>query len=719
MERFEWQTEEEGPLAAPSETEGAGKRYSLKAVAIVAGLLIVAFVIVWQMGRQAAAEEETVREDVKAAFGIWKTAIDRRDEDLLDTLLMAAEAEWTATQRELLASGKSLDRSGIGLALVESGREVDDESLEIDVSSDWRAAEISFPTIYRPLTEQAEFDKVRLTQTVMLAREGSRWLLRRPEEDFWGEWHTLAGKIAEVSFRERDADFAERMLDDLDRDLGEICSNMAEADTCPAETKVNVRLESDAGILLRRIEPDSPAFAGKTFVLPTPTLAGRPFDDVSYRALYTIYTRPILATFEASITLPEGLPTQIVNLICFSPYGNLPRLYSYDPALDIWSAELEGNAFRFLTATADDSAVAMRQHMPREPNRLRLVQWSAGRVMILHDETFGPLTDHDIGWVDTAAGSGLLLAQYSGTTRSPSYSLIRHIGSDSAPCHEGGCPTESIGGFPRWSPDGMHSLVLTDGQLYLADGNGQSLLSLGEGQSPFWLDEQRFGFIRPVPRQQRQVQELVIGATNEPGLISVWTSDTSVMSLIGATAKTPFYIQHVAPVGGDQPRLLLYGRQYAGEESRYAILSLPLEGARGRNIDAQDLVGPARLELLLDRSPAGLPSPTHPNGHVPFVVSPDGRWLTAAHLVERGANEWLIHVAEIGRDNSLVIKSGYPGYSFSHPFFDWSLDGRWLLIIDREFLRLVAPEEGFERIIAHEQSACSYPAWINRHDNAK
>jgi type II secretory pathway pseudopilin PulG len=675
---------------------------------IFISLVAVAALVVWQMGRQAAKQEQAVREDVQAAFGVWQQAVARRDRDLLGTLLMDGEARWTATQRDLLTSGRALDRSGVGLTLVGDVRGDQAAGTEIDVSSDWRTAEIRFPLTYSSRDDDGRARDVRLEETVSLVREGSRWLLRRPDEAFWGIWRTRAGKLAAVTYRDRDAAVAERFLDDLDRDLSAVCARVSSEHDCPAGGRLDVRLESEAAVLLEDTNRERPAFLGRTFILPSPTLVGNPLDDEGYQALYRAYTRPILSTFEASIASPVTLPEQLVSMICFNRYGTLPRLFSYDPAADTWSAELEDDSFRFLTASDDDQQIALRQHLPREPYRLRIVAWSNGRAAVLYDATYAALTDHSLGWLSIGGQTGLLLADYQGTTRQPAYRLIESGGADGS-CLQADCPLQALDGFPKWSPDGTHSLLQVEGRLYLGDGHGRARLDLGQGHDAFWLDDERFGFIRPPGDQGLQAEEIVLGASNGSDLAAVWSTAALDSSLSGANADSRFFIQHVALGGRDRHRLLLYGRQYAGDDSLYAVFSLPLEVGTGQVM----VVGPARLELVLDRTPAGLPSAADPNGHAPFVVSSDGRWLTAAYLAEQGSDSWVILATEIGQDNGFRYSADYPGYSFNQPFFDWSADGRWLLIVDETFIRLVAPEAGYERIVAHDKRNCSYPAWLD------
>ena len=712
MDRFDWQTEEEGPLAPTIDPAPRRRRRSWIAPAIVVSLIGLAIVVFWQLERRAEIRDQAVNDDVLAAFSIWRQAVVRKDADLLGTLLMGGDAEWTATQKRLLLADRFLDRDEMGLVLGQKGSLALDVDPTIDVAENWRSAEISFPLTYLPTNGDPAGSVVLLEQTLPLSREGSRWLLKRPDEAFWGIWRASAGHQATITYRARDEKLAERFLADLEKDLKRVCASSGAETECPAENSVAVRLESDPQVLFKLSNREAPAFIGRTFLLPSPTLVGMPLDESGYKALYHAYAEPILETYAAMLAAPIQLPEQNVSMLCFSRYGDVPRLYSYDPAGDIWHSELNGRAFRFLAANEADSTVILREFMPGEPNRLRLVQWSGDQTPLRHDATYDPLTDHQVGWAGLAAQPSLLLGSYRGTMRHASYNLIDTDSLDVTDCPTSGCGWLRLDGFPVWSPTAEHSLVLIEGQVSRAGGDGRAIAPLGEGYSPFWLDNQRYGFVRPVADGDRQTIELVTGAVGEDALVTLWRTDSLKEALTEADSVSPVFIQHVEVIGGEPQRILMYGRQYAGPNSQYIFFSLPILPADESSAGGP-IAGPVRIELVLDSRPAGLPSADDPNGHVPFVTSPDGQWLTVGNLDEKGLNQWTIHVSQINGDGAFHFSTNYPGYSFSHPFFDWSSDGRWLLIVDEDFIRLVAPTLEFERIIAHDQRACSYPAWVN------
>ena len=157
-------------------------------------------------------------------------------------------------------------------------------------------------------------------------------------------------------------------------------------------------MESDPEVMSELRDRHTPLFAGRTFILSSPTLVAAPLGDAGYEALYEVYSKPILETFAAMLATPIQLPDQVVAILCFSRHDKLPRLYSYDPANDAWQRQLDDRSFRFLAVDKSDDSLVLRELLPGQPYRLRLVQWSGDPAIMWHDATYDPLTDHQIGW---------------------------------------------------------------------------------------------------------------------------------------------------------------------------------------------------------------------------------------------------------------------------------------------------------------------------------
>jgi hypothetical protein len=333
MGRFDWQTEEEGAVAPPVVSGSEQRRGWIVALAVI-GIMGLAAVAYWQLGRQAEIRDKVVTEDVMAAFGVWRQAAIERDIDLLDTLLLGGEPEWAATQRKLIETGLLFDRDDLGMILDQEKAEALESQPTIDLSANWRAAEIAFPLTYQPVSGDPGVDGIELQQTVSLTREGSRWLLQRPDEEFWGSWRTKTGDLASLTFRARDEDVAVRLLAELQSEMKQRCASSLDEGECPPDAKLAVRLESDPQVLFRLTDRHTPLVAGRTFVLPSPTLVGKPLNAAAYEALYDAYSAPILDAFGAMLAMPIQLPEQVVAMLCFSQYDDMQRLYSYDPARD-------------------------------------------------------------------------------------------------------------------------------------------------------------------------------------------------------------------------------------------------------------------------------------------------------------------------------------------------------------------------------------------------
>ncbi len=77
-------------------------------------------------------------------------------------------------------------------------------------------------------------------------------------------------------------------------------------------------------------------------------------------------------------------------------------------------------------------------------------------------------------------------------------------------------------------------------------------------------------------------------------------------------------------------------------------------------------------------------------------------------------DNWVIHLYDTIREETKKFTLNYPSYPAPFPFYDWSADGTWLILVDNGFLRLMAPSYDYERIITHHYDACRYAAWINR-----
>jgi hypothetical protein len=168
------------------------------------------------------------------------------------------------------------------------------------------------------------------------------------------------------------------------------------------------------------------------------------------------------------------------------------------------------------------------------------------------------------------------------------------------------------------------------------------------------------------------------------------------------------YFSYVTVNPANAYELFVALRSYGEQEHQMRIFSVRLTKLAG-NLSVRDITS----ELGLNDSSVGFPSLLAPNGFVPFVVSSDGRWISASRPSSDAADTWLIFARDTELNETYQYITEYPSSTFFHPYYDWSKDGQWLIIVEENYLRLVAPGHNYERLIAHNLQSCSHVAWVD------
>lgn len=292
---FDWQTEEEGDWeAVVAQTDTAVSRRRPAWWHIVLLLVVLAaggFALNKQITQRVEAATEETKDDVKIAYQFAAQAGLDGDKALFKSVLSGRDAAWLAVQQQLVADGLFLNRPAFGLQLAEGNNL--GEVQEIELAPGFDAAEVTAVYHYQILTPQGRSEDVRLLQTAVLRYGANRWLLAPPLEPFWGDWQSKDGRLLTLIYPTRDAALAERLLNDLDEILAQMCTTL-DGLTCPENFRVRVRLESDAGVLADNGTELLFLESGNRLTLPTPTLVGLPVDDAGYNALLRGYGAQIV-----------------------------------------------------------------------------------------------------------------------------------------------------------------------------------------------------------------------------------------------------------------------------------------------------------------------------------------------------------------------------------------------------------------------------------------
>lgn len=717
MKNFDWQTEEsDDPLVAPPDSTAASAKsgWSRKLALLLGLLVLIAAVFYWQLDRRADAQEKLFEADVLAAFRVWQQAVAQSDEELFNSLLIGTEPAWATTQRSLFHAGLLMDRSQLNLSLAAEQHQLQVAAVEVQLSPDWSTAEIAFEQVYNlidhPVQSLSTPQQIRLGQALTFRRSADRWFLSPPLDDYWGEWQTEEKSLLAVTYPERDEAWAQRLAQDLNEQLSAVCRRASAAE-CNDREKIELRLETKTvnPVLSNGWEPS--LMDGRLFIIPAFSLVGRPVDDAGYELLYNTYTRPILDVFTSWVDTPIPLPDQELQVLCYPPNGRVPKLIRFISA-DEWVVDLPDHAFRYLSPMATDEGVILQHYLPgQDSSRLRLTLWKKGQETMVYDGTFSHLMLYPVGWSNQLGQPNLLLHGFGDT---PTFTQYSHIALDD--CDAGGCRAEALDGFPVWSPDGQYALLLQQRYfLELANQKTNIRLPVGDGFAPFWIDNDHFGYLRFLdetdPRKAGSAMEIVTAEINDhqiPGQFQRLLTIKDFTPPASQPDRAANYITFVTANPANSSELYVALRSYGDEHQQVKIYSVLLkDSAAGLAVDE------ITLQLTLEGATVGYPSLAAPNGFVPFVVSPNGRWLSAGRPSPNAADTWLIHAHDTALNKSYVYSVGYPSSMFIHPYYDWSKDSNWLVIVDQNYFRLIAPAHNYERLITHDLQNCSHAAWVD------
>jgi hypothetical protein len=708
MARFDWETEEEVEDASLHSAAVPSKRRWRRVWLTLAVVFVaVAATTVWQLNRRVEARADLVEQDVTAAFELWTEAIVQADADILNTLLIGNETVWASTQRRMLASGSTLDRKMLGMSLRDGEDDRHFTLSSVDLAPDWQGAQIFFEPIYDLGQGDGEEATVRLQQAVSFKRINGRWFLTRPDDSFWGEWSKEEGRHLSIEFPKRDEDIVGRLRRDLEAEMADACARLTADGRCPEDVHLELRLEYDPRVLTGLTDPDVPLLDGHTFLLPSPSLVGMPTDQEGYEALYQAYAARVLDLFAADLTSPISLPEQKVKILCYQRADSVPRLYQYDVAAKTWSLDIPKRAFRFLSASADDSGLLLQEyHSGRSANRLRVAYITGRQERIVYDDFFSRLASLPVGWGGTAEEPELL---FFGFDSSPGSGRLGRIDLDDCPGPD--CEVHDLGGFPVWSPDKQKTILTQGDALYLGDSQGQILAEIGKGFSAFWIDSERYGYARYVDGIAGYGAELVMGSVGDDVIHTLLGPHDLAERLLSAEIGIAF-VDFISVSPSDRKLLIMSARSYYGDLNRSYIISARLPSDFGES-DSGIALDDLRLRLALDGLPRGYPGQIAASGNVPFMFSPDGRWLSLSRLEDPENNLWRVYVHDISADETKSFAARYPLYTFRYPFYDWSADGEWLILVDDGYLRLIAPAYDYRRLILHDLHSCFHVAWVD------
>lgn len=694
---FDWQTEdEETAVSLPKPQRLKLSRRQRAALWGLFFLLLLGGLSGWQLWRRQTARTRQVQADVGAGFQVWYQAVSQNDMELFRYQMSTADRQWLRTQGQLFANDLVLGRTPMGLSLVENN----DLQPEIKIAPDYRTAEITFEQSYVPDARLHSGSEIQLQHTAVFQNENGRWVRTMPDNGFWGQTQTQEGARITMRYPHRDAEIGLQLWTDLEAALQTICAETV-ADggrECDQTTHLDVELRPDAGLLSAMPDMETPVFDGRTIILPTPTLVGLPIDAGAYAAYLNGYVGRIMATFKTNIETPLSLPQQVIYTLCLAYPSDGFELRRYDPFLNTWTTVDVERPYQFLDAVPDDSRLLLQAKPDSSsPNRLHLSLLTDGDDSLLINDVTRQWQPRPVGWQTSTEPTRLLLQGadlYSATTF---YNWL-----DLDTCDQNGCATVDLPGYVSWSPSGVNSVVVVESELFFGNATGQIVAPIEAGLHPVWLDDATLAYARFVEQDGRISMDVVALQPGSDKANLLFDAD-DLSAAADISEKGQLFIKYMTNSPAD-PHLLLVAASgigdYAGE---YFIFSVQLRAHE------PDIL----LRERREGAPQGFPTLLTPTGYPPFSLSPDGRWLVFSDLTGVYKNSWIFYLHNMEKQETKTLRTAFPAYPARYPYYDWSADGRWLAVQDDGFMRLVAPDVDFQRLVPHEFDACYYTAWVN------
>ncbi len=384
---------------------------------------------------------------------------------------------------------------------------------------------------------------------------------------------------------------------------------------------------------------------------------------------------------------PIPFPTETLVLNCQDFAGN--QLWRYDLTTATWSPltdQPSGN-FSHIMALPDYSGLWLATE-----------QNGRQQVTLYRHGAFYPVVNSGLqssgyGWFGNATPDAQRLVVATPGTFGPSAQF--EVGLlDLNACQAGECDLQGMDGLPLWSPDGRYTLLNgLDEALYLGDSQGQSIRHLDDYGTAFvfWLDNERFGWVRPSEENNIGF-EILQGRTTDNVVTRLLTS-ADLAEAIGDNTLNAKDLSVWAAVNPREPEQLLIDTNFFYSPRRDYLLAYDFR--TGRIDEIYSVEGDLYIPWFNDSA--------FGSGQASLVMvarlREDGRSRASAY-------ELVIYQLESGKISTVDL--GYEYYQLS-----WSPDRRWLALVSSEFISLVAPDFGYSYALPPQDFFCDFAGWID------
>lgn len=430
--------------------------------------------------------------------------------------------------------------------------------------------------------------------------------------------------------------------------------------------------------------------------------------------------------YAIAITSDETEPsvdmaTETLYLSCAAADGNqitdMSRLSRYLPQFDTWGEMRLLPGFIWMSALPDPERLLM-QEFNLETGAWHTNIWHDKAIMSVYASKNG-LNALSFGETDPA---GRRLVAYRFESELGEMSAIR---IDLDECTDASCLASGLPGRPFWSPNSEAAIYMGDNtafpedilvtgnnhyivlqtteaprnySLTIGDGDATpgspSLRVIDDGRAPFWLNNETYGYIRRTGSDGPAVlaeDEIVLATLNDPEPITVIPAADLYEFIPVTVPARQLSIAYVAT----HPR----------QPDKLFIVILDTRALRSYLMiyDLQTRLPEVRLDLSYNRN--------HSLG-----FSPDGRYLVLTGqdgnttISSDNSAMLLLHEIDVNRTIPLLTRSPF---FLPSVVYDWTEDSRWLAVaLEDNLIGLIAPDEGFSKLLPHSYGACTSVAWV-------
>lgn len=512
---FDWQTEEDdgwdSPPAGKHTIPFSPSKWPRRLAILIIIMAVGGLATYLPLDNRANEAHEAVLDEVRGSHNIVQQAIAQQDIDLLDAYLdhRSGNLHWTRVQRQGAENQQLWTRHVYGFFASTPTPEPDPSVI---LSEDLTEATVQFERVYDVTRPDGTYATTTLQHTVHYRQdEDGRWLYTKADDEFWGDTHTYTGTHLVLNYPAYDAEMAERLANDLDTALTIPCSDM------PCDP-ITLTLSTQPEYLFQG--GDLSYFFASEIELPTITLLGYPIDDMGYNNLFRQYLMATLFQIANQqedrinwlttdsldrmglLTWPPAIPEStdgaggLPNVAVSCPAGSGYDLWAYNQTTTEWDFLFSDDAITRIHAYVHPAGGGiLLQEKTAEGSRFLL--WQNSTTRTLWDIS---LADNEEIWVTHGSPDGRYVSfvlqdtsnTTSGTWIPPTYYIL-----DLADCDPAGCATQTIGGYPTWSPDSQHVLIenFTEfSSIWLGDPAGQNLVERHLGWGVSWLDNQTYAY---------------------------------------------------------------------------------------------------------------------------------------------------------------------------------------------------------------------------------